>query len=179
MNLVLDTIITSAGNATSATRGWILGRHPDGLEVLAAVGAADLVGSTVAADVGAAGYVFASGQPVAMTPRHDDPSAREGIVARFDQAPTSVLCVPCAHDDEVLGVVELVDKAGGSAFTFDDIEIVTVLADVVGSALRSAVPEREVRPPAELSAELRQLALDDAGAYARVANVLEALLARD
>jgi GAF domain-containing protein len=179
VNLVLDSIIGSAGNATAAARGWILGPHPDGLVVLAAVGSEELVGTTVPAGVGTAGYVFASGQPVATMPRRDDPAAREGMMARFDEPATSVLCVPCAHGDDVLAIVELVDKLGGGGFTFDDIEIVTMLADIVGAVLRSGIAEIDPPPPEELYAGLRQLASSDAGSYARVANIFDALLARD
>ena len=56
MTAVLDTILGSAAGATAAGRGWILGRHADGLEVLAAVGVDDLVGAVVA-PAGTAGYV--------------------------------------------------------------------------------------------------------------------------
>jgi hypothetical protein len=97
----------------------------------------------------------------------------------FDDPATSVLCVPCAHGDDVLAIVELVDKLGGGGFTFDDIEIVTMLADIVGAVLRSGIVEIDPPPLEELYAGLRQLAASDAGSYARVASILEALLARD
>ena len=178
LNIVLQSILGSAGNVTAASYGWILAPRTGGLEVVAAIGSGDLIGATVPADVGTAAYVLASGQPIAMAPRPDDTTASEGVAALLGVRPTAVLSVPAAHDDEVLGVLELIDKAGGEAFTFDDLELVTVLADIAGSALRSGTPDVDVRSPDELSAELRQLAGADPAAYARVASVLEALLAR-
>ena len=83
--------------------------------------------------------------------------------------PASVLCVPCAHDDDVLGVLELVDKAGGGPFTFDDVELITVLANIAGSALAESAGG-VVRSPDELGGELRQLAADDPTAYVAVAS---------
>ena len=110
-------------------------------------------------------------------PRADDPAADEGVVGVLGIRPASVLCVPCAFDDEVLGVLELVDKVGG-AFSFDDVELSTVLANIAGSALRDQGPTVSVRPPDELAADLRQLSAADPTTYVRVATVLEALLAR-
>ena len=178
MNLVLHTILSSAGAVTAATQGWILEPDGDQLKVVAAIGSGDLVGTRVPAETGTAGYVLASGQPVAMMPRADDPAASEGVVGLLGIRPASVLCVPCAHDDEVLGVLELVDKAGDGAFTFDDVELSTVLANIAGSALRDRDPGVSVRSADELGAELHQLSGADPAAYVRVATVLEALLAR-
>ncbi len=177
MNLVLHTILSSAGAVTAAGQGWILEPRGDQFEVVAAIGAGELVGTRVPAEGGTAGYVMASGQPVAMMPRADDPAATEGVVGVLGIRPASVLCVPCAYDDEVLGVLELVDKAGG-AFSFDDVELSTVLANIAGSALADQGSATSVRPPDELAADLRQLSAVDPATYVRVATVLEALLAR-
>ncbi len=177
MNLVLHTILSSAGAVTAAGQGWILEPRGDELEVVAAIGSGELVGIRVPAEGGTAGYVLASGQPVAMMPRAEDPAASEGVVGVLGIRPASVLSVPCAFDDEVLGVLELVDKAGG-AFSFDDVELSTVLANIAGSALRDRDPAVSVRPPDELAADLRQLSAADPATYVRVATVLEALLAR-
>jgi len=177
VNLVLHTILREAGAVTAAGQGWILEPKGDELEVVAAIGAGDLVGRRVPAEGGTAGYVLASGQPVAMMPRPDDPASQAGVVGLLGLSPSSVLCVPCAHDDDVLGVLELVDKAGG-AFSFDDVELSTVLANIAGSALREQGPAFSARPADELAGELRQLSATDPAAYVRVATVLEALLAR-
>jgi GAF domain-containing protein len=177
VNLVLHTILSSAGAVTAAGQGWILETRGDQFEVVAAIGSGDLVGTRVSAEGGTAGYVLASGQPVAMMPRADDPAASEGVAGVLGIRPASVLCVPCAHDDEVLGVLELVDKAGG-AFSFDDVELSTVLANIAGSALRDQGSAPSVRAPDELAADLRQLSAADPATYVRVATVLEALLAR-
>jgi hypothetical protein len=78
----------------------------------------------------------------------------------------------------VVGALELVDKAGGKAFSYDDVELVTLLGGIAGAALSVSGLEAAVRPPAEFSAELAQLASSDPVAYARLSVVLEALLAR-
>jgi GAF domain-containing protein len=178
LNLVVHTILSSAGAVTASTQGWILAPQGDQLEVIAAIGSGDVVGTRVPSESGTAGYVLASGQPVAMMPRADDPASGEGVVAALGIRPTSVLCVPCAHDDEVVGVLELVDKSGGGAFTFDDVELATVLATIAGAALVDRGPGVSVRSADELGAELHQLSGSDPAAYVRVATVIEALLTR-
>ena len=178
MNVVLQSILGSAAEVTAASMGWIAVPVGDRLEVVAAVGAVDLVGASVPGGAGTAAYVLASGQPIAMVPQPDDANATDGVAARAGVRPTAVLCVPCAHDDEMLGVLELVDKPGGAGFTFDDVELVTVLANIAGSVLRSSAAGSDVRSPEELFADLRQLANADPTAYIGVAAVLEALLAR-
>jgi GAF domain-containing protein len=178
MNIVLQSILGSAAEITGATRGWIVVPRDGLLEVVAAVGDGELIGARVAADAGTAAYVLASGQPVAMATRPDDPNAAEGVAALLGTRPMAVLCVPCAHDDEILGVLELIDKPSGVAFSFDDVELVTVLANIAGSALRGQSMTADVRSPEELFADLRQLATADPTAYIGVATVLEALLAR-
>ena len=71
-----------------------------------------------------------------------------------------------------------VDKAGGAPFSFDDVEVVTLLAGIAGVALGVAGMEVPSRPPAEFGAELAHIASSDPAAYARLSVVLEALLGR-
>jgi GAF domain-containing protein len=177
VNVVLQSILGSAAEVTSASLGWIVVPRGDALEVAAALGSTELLGASVPAGGGTAAYVLASGQPMAVVPRPGDSSATDGVMQLVGGEATSLLCVPCAHDDDVLGVLELVDKAAGGAFTFDDVELATVLANVAGAALRSDAGA-DVRSPDELGAELRQLAASDPTAYIAVASALETLLAR-
>ena len=76
-----------------------------------------------------------------------------------------MLCVPCLHDDAVLGALELVDKAGGGPFSFDDVELVTLLGGIAGAALSVRGTEVVPRSPAEFATELARLASSDPGAY--------------
>ena len=111
-------------------------------------------------------------------PEGADARLAEGLGARLGREPASVLCVPCHDDDVVVGALELVDKAGGVPFSFDDVELVTLLGGIAGPALRAAGGQAAARPPAEFATELAHLATSDPAAYARLSVVLEALLAR-
>ncbi|MEZ5144608.1 MAG: GAF domain-containing protein [Acidimicrobiales bacterium] len=178
MNEVLQSVVASAGGVTAAAHGWILVPTSAGLEVAAATDAAGLVGQVVPAEGSTAGYVVASGQPVAMVPRPGDPAASAGVPAVLGLQPVSVLCVPCVHDDGVVAVLELVDKAGGGSFTFDDVELATVLAGIAGAAVASGTGASPVPTPDQLAAELRGLADADPVAYGAVARAIEAILSR-
>lgn len=180
MNPVLQAIARAALDATGAEASWVLGLEGERLRAVGAAGprAGELLGAELPVGVGTAGYVVSSGQPMAVAPRGADARLAEGLGARLGRVPASVLCVPCHNDDAVVGALELVDKAGGGPFSFDDVELVTLLGSIAGTALGVAGAEVTVRPPAEFAAELVQLATSDPAAYARLSVVLEALLAR-
>lgn len=177
---VLMAITRAAVNATGATVGWLAALDGDALRVVAAAGAdvpVDLVDARIEAG-GAAALVLASGQPMAVVPRSNDTQFSRGVPAAIGVVPTSVLCVPCG-EDEVLGALEVIDKNGGGSFSFDDIEIATLLAGIAGAALASDATARSVATPRELASRLEVIATHDPARYAAIATVLDALFARE
>jgi GAF domain-containing protein len=115
---------------------------------------------------------------MAMAAREGDARLSEGVLGLLPERPSSVLCVPCTAADTVVGVLELVDKAGGATFTFDDVELATLLAGIAAVAIEADEGDVAVRSPEELGAELRRLAAADPAGYTQVAMVVEAILAR-
>jgi hypothetical protein len=75
------------------------------------------------------------------------------------------------------GALEVVDKAGGGRFTFDDVELVTLLAGIAAAALTTSAPALIAPRPTELAGDLQRLAETDAVRYAAVATAVNALLA--
>jgi GAF domain-containing protein len=178
---VLDAVVQAAVQITGAAAGWLVVGHDDRLQVVAAAGegAATLLGRTVPSGSGAAGFVVASGQPLALAGGGDEARMAEGVPALLGRTSRAVLCVPCADDNAVLGALELVDKIGGVRFTFDDVEIATVLAGIGAAALAHALPLLSTPSPAELAGDLQRLAAIDPNRYRAVATALDALLAND
>ena len=179
MAAVLDAITEAAVGASGAANGWLVQAVDNELRVVAAAGGrpGDALGLTVPADRGTTGFVVASGQPVAAVPNPDDDRFSVTVAQALDIRPTSVLSVPCATDDGVLGALEVIDKQEGGRFTIDDVEIVTLLGGIAGAALVDASgAAATVTPPEELAGELRQLAAGDPARYASVAGVVRALL---
>ena len=55
----------------------------------------------------------------------------------------TVLAVPILHDDRVLGVMELLNKAGRGLFTNVDLSLTTVYANVIGQVLNDLTSRGE------------------------------------
>lgn len=118
---VLEAIVAAAIEATEAAAGCVLLAGAGGdLRVVASAGRPG--GEAAARDP--AGYVVASGQPIALSPA----GGSFGVA-------TSVLCVPCAAGDAVVGALAVVDKAEGATFTYEDLELATLLAGIAGTVL--------------------------------------------
>ena len=87
--------------------------------------------------------------------------------------PVSVLAVPCVAE-EARGVLELVDAVGG-AFSFDDVETTSLLAEVAAAALAELLPAWEPPAPERLTVLLASLARRDPARYAEVARFIEVM----
>lgn len=174
---VLSALVASAVEATRAREGLLLALSGHVLQVAAASGRGDIIGEPLSAGVGIVGYVAASAQPLSLTADSGDHRLGEGTASMLGYNPSSVLCVPCEHDDRMAGVLLLIDAADG-AFGMDDTERAMLLAGVGAAALTyGGDAARSVADPTELAADLRRLAGSDPDRYATVASIVEALLA--
>lgn len=180
---LLRTIVQTALEGTGATAGWLVTPVDDAeLAVVAVAGDGALVERALwqrsPLGTGLAGMVLQSGQPVALVPTPGS-SADPWSAALLGREPVSVLCVPCHDEDHLAGVLQLVDRAGGGPFSFDDVELATLLAQIAGAALlEGAGASSRVAAPAALSGELTRLADTDPVRYAALAQVVGALLAQ-
>jgi len=75
----------------------------------------------------------------------------------------------------VLGVLELVDAPSGS-FSFDDVEVVSLLADVAGAALGEDADFVAPATPHQLFEALSSVAALDPTRYRDIARIVGALL---
>lgn len=165
--------IRAAVDATGSARGWLLGIADGGFVVLAVHGtgrAGAEPGDRIEA-LGAAGFAAASGQPAAM--RLDPDDADNNGAGDSPGVPEALLVVPCGVDD-VVGVIEVVDPAAGS-YTFDDVETVSLVAELAGAMLGEEELRTSIPSPAELGEALSTLAASDPVRYRLVAAVVEAL----
>lgn len=179
VDAILDALTRAACESTAARTAWLLAPDQQGnMRVAAAIGevaSADL-GQTFRAGVGIEGFVFQSGQPVALSAAGDDARLQEGLLATLDRKPESVLCVACEEREGTMGVLLLADKDDGSSFTLDDVDVTTMLADVAAVALSSDAPRTQVPSPAELAGDLAALASSDPVGYGRLAPMISTIL---
>jgi GAF domain-containing protein len=164
----LDALTRAAVTATGASRGRLLTVVPgaEHLTVAAAHGgdAAWSAPGVLSVGTGIAGYVVATGQPQVLTSRQTEPP---GL--------TSELCIPCIWDDEVVGAIEVADKVGSGAFTFDDLELACLLGRIAAVAIAG---NQTLAPPDpdRLVGDLGRLALADPVRYATIALLVRRLL---
>src|SRR5262249_54065361 len=61
---------------------------------------------------GIAGLVASTGQPMAVSDAQRDPRQAADIAERVGYHPRTILCVPLLYNDDVIGVLELLDRDG-------------------------------------------------------------------
>jgi hypothetical protein len=176
MRPVLASILQSALSATNAGQGWLLAVNDDRATVAAALGQPDpasLIGTQVTPSA-AATLALQGGHAVAIQP--DPTDAANSSAGGFGGTPSSILAVPCGDEAEV-GLLEVVAKTGGDRFSFDDVELCSVLASIAGAALaEDSSAMRSAPSPAQLHSELQRLESVDASRYADVAQMIASLL---
>ncbi len=87
---------------------------------------------------GIAGLVAVTAQPMAISNVQQDPRHASHIAESVGYMPQSILCVPLLHDDEVIGVFELLDREDGTSFTPADIDLLDQFASQAAVAIEQS-----------------------------------------
>lgn len=87
---------------------------------------------------GIAGLVALSGQPMAVSDASNDPRQASDIARSVGYTPQSMLCVPLFYNDEIIGVLQLLDKEGESSFSSSDMEILGLFANQAAVAIEQS-----------------------------------------
>lgn len=136
---LLEMIVATAAQVLRARAGALLliDEDTDELVFEVAVGgqAEEVKQFRVPVGHGIAGHVAVTGQPIAISEAAADPRTATDIADRVGFRPDSILCVPLFYDDEVIGVLELLDKEDGSSFSADDIESLGLFANQAAVAI--------------------------------------------
>ncbi|MEO0126863.1 MAG: diguanylate cyclase [candidate division WOR-3 bacterium] len=97
-----------------------------------------LIGMRLKINQGVAGWVARTGKSLIVEDVSKDPRFYDGVDKKTKFTTKSILCVPMKSRDEIIGVVEVINKIGGEPFTKDDLEIFENLVQHVTIALRNA-----------------------------------------
>lgn len=97
--------------------------------------AGGIVGMAIEPGVGIAGYVFTTGQPLAIADVAADPRFERSVAEATGHVPSTLLAVPLSDERGTLGVLEALDRQGGT-FTLRDLGVATSIADVATLAVR-------------------------------------------
>jgi GAF domain-containing protein len=136
---LLELIVQTAARTLGAQAGslFLVDKAGENLVFEVALGekASEAERFRVPIGEGIAGLVAASGQPLAVSDAQEDPRHHAEIARSVGYTPRTILCVPLMHGGRVIGVLELLDKAGDGPFTPDDMEVLFLFANQAAIAL--------------------------------------------
>ena len=94
---------------------------------------------------GIAGTVAQTGRPMLINDAHKSPLFNPQVDRMTGFKTRSVLCVPLRSRGKTLGVLEMMNKRGGSGFTEADLETTYMFAEMVGIALENALTFQKIK----------------------------------
>jgi signal transduction protein with GAF and PtsI domain len=113
-------------------------------EVAAGEQGQGVLGLSIAPDQGIAGYVFRTGQALALSDVAHDARFGRTVAEQTAYLPRSIVAVPLVSDDRTIGVLEVLDKRSAAAFSLRDIELAAVFARQAATAISATRVERDV-----------------------------------
>lgn len=140
-------------------------RDPDRLEFRVASGAqgAGAIGLTVKPSEGIVGFVFSSGQALAISDVTKDPRWNQKAGARTGYVPRSLAAVPLLDDEGTVGVLQVLDKRGSASFSLRDMELLAIFAQQATTAITATRVRRDTgRLLADVLHQLKDDTLTDA-----------------
>jgi two-component system sensor histidine kinase HydH len=106
---------------------------------------------------GIAGWVAQTEQPLICADPYGDPRFSRQFDEKSGFCTRSILCVPLKSQDRLIGVLEVLNKQGGRGFTADDLEMLTMLSNMIGPALENAQLYRRLQEKLDLTREELQV----------------------
>lgn len=119
---------------------------PDRLLFRVAAGpqGAGAIGLSVPPTKGIAGFVFSTGQALALSDVANDPRFDRATAERTGYVPRSIAAVPLVDGGAVVGVLQVLDKQGSAAFSLRDMELLAVFANQAGAAIGASRVQRDM-----------------------------------
>jgi putative methionine-R-sulfoxide reductase with GAF domain len=139
---LLEMIVETAADVLSA-RGaslFLIDQEKQELVFEVALGAkaAEVAKFRVPLGHGIAGLVALTGQAMAVADASNDPRQASDISEQIGYFPQSLLCVPLFYNDQIIGVLELLDKKDAPAFVPADLEHLGLFANLAGVAIEQS-----------------------------------------
>jgi GAF domain-containing protein len=127
-----------------------------------------VVGRRVPYGQGLVGYVFQTGEPIALGDTSADPRFGRQMAEQTGYVPRTILAVPLATGETTVGVLEILDRHAG-AFSGDDLALASVFARQAALAIDATRVERDVGRLWARVMEAHAVAAEPAGLDAFVA----------
>ncbi len=140
----IENLLRLAATSVGCDEGSVIVREGDegGLKFLVAIGqvADKLMGMTIPPGKGIAGFVFASGQPMAVS----DVAQEQSFYAEVDRSTgyktETLLTTPLRAGDEVVGVLQFVNREGEppyEPFTPEEMDRAAYFADAIATLVEA------------------------------------------
>lgn len=144
---VLESVVEATVALFGAEAASIALYDPTSGKLVFAVAAGEhgkeVVGLSIDASQGVAGYAFSTGQPLALADVAGDARFGRSVAEQTGYVPRSLIAVPLIDDDGTLGVLEVLDKRGDTAFDLRDVEMALVFGRQATVAIRATRVERD------------------------------------
>jgi GAF domain-containing protein len=114
-------------------------------EAVAGDGEEFLVGARFPADRGVAGWVLASGEPVAIDDLGDTDMFARDLAERTGYVPGAIMVVPVVYDGSALGVLEVLDPQSRHGSHIADLDLLLIVGEQAGISLRCLARARSAQ----------------------------------
>ena len=139
---LLTMIVTTAADIIDAKSALLclIDADSDELVVEAVLGDTEALRKRVRVPMGdgVAGLVARTGHPMAISDTDEDDRDANDVAEAVGFTPKNILCVPLSFQDEVIGVLELLDKEGAETFSVADMEAIGLFANLAAVAIEQS-----------------------------------------
>ena len=104
-------------------------------EAVAGEGAETLVGKRLPSSTGVAGWVLVTRQSLVIEDVSQDPRFSKDVAESTGFVPKGLMAVPLLHDEQVLGVLEVLDRPTRSQFSLVEMDVLGLFANQAAIAL--------------------------------------------
>jgi GAF domain-containing protein len=104
-------------------------------EAVAGEGSESLIGRRFPSSTGIAGFVLVSRQPLVIEDVLEDPRFSRETAESTGFVPKGLMAVPLLHEENALGVLEVLDRPSDARFTLAEMELLGLFASQAAIAL--------------------------------------------
>jgi GAF domain-containing protein len=169
---LLSAIVEVARAIFGAKASSILLLDPEAdelvFEAVVGEGEESLLGVRFPAGKGIAGWVLATRTPLVIEDVRTDPRFASDVAEDTGYVPSGLMAAPLLHDEDSLGVLEVLDRPGQSLFSLQEMELLGLFANQASIAVD--LLQRARKAQRLLSGEASDLAV-----VARLAEAVDAL----
>jgi GAF domain-containing protein len=112
---------------------------------VAGEGAGSLVGTRLPSSAGIVGWVLVTRQPLVLEDVASDPRFARDTAEATGYVPKALMSVPLLHDEDALGVLQVLDRSEPARFTLAEMDVLSLFANQAAIALHLLQRARRAR----------------------------------